>query len=77
MQKVLISLPDQLVLRMRAAIPRCQLSNIITRLIEQEVEARERKLYECALAVENNQALNEEMADWGITLTDGLKNDLG
>jgi hypothetical protein len=75
MEKVLISLPDQLAIRMRAAIPRRQRSKIITYLIEKEIEKRERALYECALAVEHDSDLRKEMADWDVTVGDGLKNE--
>lgn len=33
---------------------------------------RERQLYECALAVEQDTALNEDMENWNVTLKDGL-----
>lgn len=75
MEKVLISLPDQLVIRMRATIPARQRSKIITHLIEAEVKRRENALYQCALAVENDAALNNEMKEWDATLNDGLNND--
>jgi hypothetical protein len=75
MEKVLISIPDQLAVRMRAAIPQRQRSKIITHLIEREIEKRERLLYECALAVENDTNLRDEMSDWDVTLNDGLTED--
>ncbi len=73
MERVLISLPEQLVSRLRAAIPARKRSQVIRDLIEKEVKLRERSLYECALAVEKDKQLNKEMADWDITLEDGLK----
>ena len=72
MEKILISLPEQLTARMRVTIPKRQRSKIITRLIEKEIEKRERALYECALAVEQDDALRKEMTDWDITVGDGL-----
>ncbi len=75
MEKVLLSVPDQLAVRMRAAIPARQRSKVITLLIEKEVTRRERKLYECALALEQDKALNTEMAEWDSTLKDGLDNE--
>lgn len=75
MEKILISLPDQLAARMRAVIPGRQRSKTITHLIEEEVEKRERLLYECALAVEKDSALKKEMEDWDITLNDGLDDE--
>jgi len=73
MEKVLISLPDQLAVRMRATIPSRQRSKIITHLIEEEIERREHSLYECALAVEQDTNLHEEMAEWDVTISDGLR----
>jgi hypothetical protein len=73
MEKILISLPNQLVTRMRATIPPRQRSKIITSLIEKEIKKRERALYECALAVEQDAALHKEMAEWDIT--NKIKND--
>lgn len=75
MQKVLISLPDQLALRLRAAIPARQRSKVITHLIEDEIKKREQVLYECALAVEKDHHLREEMDEWDIALNDGLNED--
>lgn len=72
MEKVLISIPDRLAARLRATIPSRQRSKVITHLIEEEVQRRERTLYECALAVEQDAPLQEEMAEWDITLDDGL-----
>ncbi len=75
MNKVLISIPDKIASRMRAAIPQRQRSKIIVQLIEKEIERREKALYECAIAVEQDNALNEEMKDWDVTLHDGLSDE--
>jgi hypothetical protein len=75
MEKVLISLPDQLAIRMRATIPARQRSKVFTHLIQKEIERRENALYECALAVEKDHALHEEMAAWDITMNDGLNEE--
>jgi hypothetical protein len=72
MEKVLISMSGQLASRMRAAIPARQRSKTITHLIEAEIERRERLLYECALAVEQDEGLRTEMEDWNITTLHGL-----
>src|SRR3990167_6608715 len=66
MSKVLISIPDQLALRMKVVIPSQQRSKLIARLIEKEVEKRERALYECAVAVEKDSALSRDMKEWDI-----------
>lgn len=75
MEKVLISLPDQLAARLRAIIPQRQRSKVITHLIEEEIKKRERALYECALAVEKDAALRSEMAEWDVTISDGLAEE--
>lgn len=75
MHKVLISLPDQLVSRMKTTIPERQRSKIITALLESEILRREKALYECALAVENDMALKADMAAWSETIGDGLSDD--
>ena len=72
MHKVLISLPDQLVNRMRTTIPERQRSKIITALLEAEILRREKALYECALAVENDKALKADLSLWDATINDGL-----
>jgi len=75
MQKVLISIPDQIAARMRTAIPQRQRSKVIVCLIEKEIERREKTLYETALAVEKDLLLQEEMKDWDITNQDGLSDE--
>ncbi len=75
MSKVLISIPDKIASRMRAAIPQRQRSKVIVQLIEKEIEKREKALYECAAAVEQDSALSQEMKDWDVTLSDGLADE--
>jgi len=75
MQKVLFSLPDGLVARMRASIPPKQRSKVIASLLEQEIKRRELALYQCALDVEANVALREEMKDWEVAIGDGIDDE--
>jgi len=75
MGKVLISMPDELATRMKIAIPARQRSKTIVHLIEEEVKRREKRLYECAVAVEKDRNLRHEMEDWDITLQDGLDDE--
>lgn len=72
MQKVLFSLPDEEVKRLRLLIPEKQRSKVITVILKKELDKREHALYECAKAVEEDEALNKEMQDWNVTLNDGL-----
>ena len=73
MQKVLISVPDDLLARMRAVIPNRQRSKIIAEILESEIERREQELYECACDVEEDKALNTEMSEWDLTVGDGIE----
>lgn len=73
--KILISLPEELASRVRAAIPPGNISKVLRDLLQKEVLKREQKLYEAAVAVEKDSALNEEMADWEVTTGDGIDND--
>jgi hypothetical protein len=72
MQKVLVSVPDDLLGRMKAVIPPMQRSKILTKLLEDEVTLRETKLYQLAREVENDKSLNAEMEDWNTTVGDGI-----
>lgn len=75
MSKVLISIPDKVASRMRATIPQRQRSKVIVHLIEKEIERREKALYECAVQVDKDNALCQEMKDWDVTLQDGLSDE--
>ncbi|MFC7781349.1 hypothetical protein [Legionella taurinensis] len=75
MSKVLISMPDKIASRMRASIPQKQRSKVIVQLIEREIEKREKALYECAAAVEQDTELNQEMKEWDVTIQDGLSDE--
>jgi hypothetical protein len=73
--KVLVSLSAELHARMQAVIPPRQRSNVVADLLEKEVRRRERELYECALAVEQDEQLQAEMADWDVTVGDGIETE--
>lgn len=75
MRKVLISLPEPLAKRMCAVIPARSRSKIIASLIEAELVRREQQLYECAVAVERDAALRDEMSDWNEVAGDGLDDE--
>jgi len=73
MQKILVSLPDNLATRMRSIIPDKQRSKVITKILEEEISRLEQELYECAREVEKDEALNKEMLDWDATIGDGIE----
>jgi hypothetical protein len=73
MQKIMISLPDDLARRMRAVFPNRKRSRIIAELLKEEINRREQMLYDCACEVEEDDVLNSEMSDWNITTGDGIE----
>lgn len=73
MQKVLVSLPDDLAAKMKRMIPAKQRSKMIADILAAEIEKREHSLYQCACEVEADSALNSEMNDWEATAGDGIE----
>jgi len=73
--KILISVPNKLAARIRAALPVRRRSQVITHLLEKEIQRREQKLYEAALAAEKDAEMNEQMREWDITINDGMNDD--
>jgi len=63
MHKVLVSIPDSLIDRMKAVIPSRQRSKILSKLLEDEVTRREADLYQCTCHGENDKALVAEMKE--------------
>lgn len=75
MEKILVSLPEHLVSRMKAVIPARKRSKILAQLLEKEVKRREKALYQCALEVEKDDALNKDMEEWNSTTGDGIESE--
>lgn len=75
MQRILITVPDILAARMKAVLPTGQRSRVIARILEEEIDRRERELYECAVAVEADTALNEDLEGWESTTSDGVEHE--
>jgi hypothetical protein len=73
--KVLVSVSDELFARMQAVIPPRQRSKVVAELLEAEVRRREQELFECALAVEQDEQLRIEMAEWDVTVGDGIETE--
>jgi metal-responsive CopG/Arc/MetJ family transcriptional regulator len=76
-QQVLVRLPEDLVKRFKRAVAPRQRSKFVQQLLEQALPADEVSdrdpLYQAALAVEQDEALAAEMAEWGTTMVeDGL-----
>jgi metal-responsive CopG/Arc/MetJ family transcriptional regulator len=75
MHKVMFSLPDNLVSRMKSVIPDGDRSRLVANLLEREVEQREQHLYEQAMQLESNMELRTEMqAIDKEFMNDGLDN---
>ena len=76
MYKVLLSIPDSLIDRMKAVIPSRQRSKILSKLLEDEVKRREAALYQYARGGENDKALAAEMKEWDATIEDGIDDEM-
>ncbi len=77
MHKVLISVPEEVYVRMRTGIPDRQRSKVFTRLIESELARQEEAIYQAALALEKNEAACQEVKEWNNAFAnDGLENDI-
>jgi hypothetical protein len=75
MPKVLISMLDSVISRMRALIPARQRSRFIAHLVEDELKKREAQLFPAAREVERDETLNAEMKDWDVTVDDGVEHE--
>jgi metal-responsive CopG/Arc/MetJ family transcriptional regulator len=81
-QQVLVHLPEELARRFRRAVAPRQRSKFIERLLEEALPADEVSdgdpLYQAALAVEQDEALAAEMAEWErAMLGDGIITEPG
>jgi hypothetical protein len=72
MTTVRFSLPEEIVHSLKQLVPPDQHDQFVAKAIRQALEQQEQALYECALAVERDEALNAELDDWQIILTDGI-----
>ena len=81
-QQMLVHLPEELARRFRRAVAPRQRSKFIERLLEEALPADEGgdsdPLYQAALAVEKDEALAAEMAEWEeAMLGDGIITGAG
>lgn len=76
MAQLLIHLPDELAQRFRQAVPSRQRSQFVQDLLEAALPGPDDDpIYQAALAVERDEAFNEEMAAFEeATVDDGLKS---
>lgn len=77
-QQLLLHLPDELVRRLKRAVPARQRSRFIQDLLEQALPADgvadTDPLYQAALAVERDQGLAAELEAWGSASADGVSS---
>lgn len=77
-QQVLLRIPDDLARRLRRQVPARGRSAFVQTLLEQALApegGEDDPLYQAALAVEQDERLAAEMAEWDVTVADGLKAD--
>ena len=75
-QQLLVRLPDELARRFKRQVPARGRSAFVRRLLEEALppDAGEHDpLYQAALAVERDERLTAEMADWEAAVADGLE----
>ena len=73
MTKIIFSLPDNLIARMKTSIPVDERNHVLIRLLEQEIAMREQTIYQHALLLEANKELRDEMIKWDNNfIDDGL-----
>ena len=74
MEQVLLRLPEELAARLRRHVPARRRSAFVQQLLEQALptdDSESGPLYEAALAVQQDQRLAAEMAEWDVTAADG------
>ncbi|WP_353571103.1 hypothetical protein [Candidatus Albibeggiatoa sp. nov. BB20] len=75
MQQISISLPDELMAKMKMLIPQQQYNHIVVQLLEKELQMRETTLYQAACEAEADEMLNQEMSDWNVAINDGIEHE--
>lgn len=72
--QVMVRLPETLGERFRAAVPARKRSVFIAELLNKALPVETDPLYQLALAVENDDALNADMDAWDVTAGDGFED---
>lgn len=74
-QQLLVRLPEELARRLKRRVPARARSSFVQHLLEQALppdEGEDDPLYRAALDVERDDRLAAEMAEWDVTVFDGL-----
>ena len=72
MTTVRFALPEELIQSLNQLVPLSEQDEFVAKALREALEQQEQALYECALAVEQDEELNAELEDWQVTLTDGI-----
>ena len=72
MTSLLLSLPDDLALRLKASVPARRRSQFVAALLERELGKQDDALTRAALAVEKDRAVNADIKAWDLTAADGF-----
>jgi len=72
MTDIRFSLPEEIISSLHQLVPANEQDQFVASVLRKALEMQEQALYECALAVEQDEALNAEIDDWQVTLTDGI-----
>jgi len=72
MTNILFSLPEEIISSLHQLVPADEQDQFVASVLRKALEQQEQALYECALAVEQDEELNAEIDDWQVTLTDGI-----
>lgn len=77
MQKILVQVPKDLARRLKRRIPARKRSAFVQHLLEQALPPDEDDdpLYLAAVAVQQDEKLAQEMAEWDATVGDGLAHE--
>jgi hypothetical protein len=66
------SLPEEIIHALNQLVPPDQHDQFVAAALRKALEQQEQALYECALAVEQDEELNAELDGWDVTLSDGI-----
>jgi hypothetical protein len=72
MTTIHFSLPEEIIHSLHQLVPADEQDEFVASVLRKALEQQEQALYECALAVEQDEELNAELDDWQVTLTDGI-----
>lgn len=78
MKRLLVTIPDMLLIRIKKIIPENKIQDFIMQLLEEEVACHEMLTYQSAANAANSEYKNRELtirednSDWDVILKDGL-----